>query len=132
MLPLPWHPRLWEEHRFLQVFLFLQPVDFLFLLERLCVPRVELRFQQERLCVLRVDRFLLERRFVPQVDRFLLVQRLVLQVERLFLSFLRDERPFERGSLNMKSPNPIELALSTAFCISRMKFDIIIIPLSIQ
>lgn len=66
---------------------FLQPVDFLFLLERLCVPRVELRFQQERLCVLRVDRFLLERRFVPQVDRFLLVQRLVLQVERLFYRF---------------------------------------------
>ncbi|MEY8189078.1 hypothetical protein AB4X15_05290 [Peribacillus simplex] len=48
----------------------------------------------------------------------MLKQRLVrLREVRLLLLFLREERPFEQGSLYMKSPNPKELALSTAFCI---------------
>jgi hypothetical protein len=129
------------EHRFLLVRLCVLQVDLL-LLVRLCVLQVDLLLLVRlcvlqvdllllvRLCVLHVDlRFQQERLCVPEVDRFLLVQRLVLLREvRLLLLFLREERPFEHGSLCMKSLNPKELALSTAFCISRLMSDIFIYP----
>jgi hypothetical protein len=116
------------EHRFLLVRLCVLQVDLL-LLVRLCVLQVDLLLLV-RLCVLHVDlRFQQEPLCVPEVDRFLLVQRLVLLREvRLLLLFLREERPFEHGSLCMKSLNPKELALSTAFCISRLMSDIYISP----